>query len=62
MRYTLKESTNVTKSVPSSMLVFYADVTFLTELSFTLETVAGFLRMDLPAFMTLLAVPARHRS
>ena len=23
------------------MLVFYADVTFLTELSFTLETVAG---------------------
>ena len=62
MRYTLKESTNVTKSVPSSMLVFYANVTFLTELSFTLETVAGFLRMDLPAFMTLLAVPARHRS
>jgi len=44
------------------MLVFYANVTFLTELSFTLETVAGFLRMDLPAFMTLLAVPARHRS
>ena len=43
MRYNLKESTNVKKSVPSSMLVFYADVTFLTELSFTLDTVAGFL-------------------